>query len=45
MKNKNYKIEYIDIQKLKLSEYNPRIHNNSMLVQLEKSIIGKGRII
>ncbi len=38
MRNKNYKIEYIDIQKLKLSEYNPRIHTNSMLDQLEKSI-------
>ena len=38
MKNKNYKIEYIEINKLKLSTYNPRIHDNSMLEQLEKSI-------
>ncbi len=38
MKNKNYKIEYININKLKLSEYNPRIHDKSMIKQLEKSI-------
>ncbi len=38
MTKTNYKIEYIDINKLKLSEYNPRIHDNSMLEQLEKSI-------
>jgi len=38
MKKNNYKIEYIDINDLKLSEYNPRIHDNSMLEQLEKSI-------
>jgi len=38
MNNKNYKIEYIEIDKLKLSTYNPRIHDKAMLLQLEKSI-------
>lgn len=38
MKQTNYKIEYININQLKLSEYNPRIHNNSMIERLEKSI-------
>ncbi|MCK9293354.1 DNA modification methylase [archaeon] len=34
----NYKIEYKKINQLKLSEYNPRIHDKSMIEQLEKSI-------
>jgi len=38
MTQTNYKIEYTNINQLKLSEYNPRIHDNSMLEQLEKSI-------
>ncbi|NLK93934.1 MAG: ParB N-terminal domain-containing protein, partial [Clostridiales bacterium] len=38
MTKTNYKIEYVNINNLKLSEYNPRIHDKSMLKQLEKSI-------
>jgi len=38
MTKTNYQIQYININNLKLSEYNPRIHDNSMLEQLEKSI-------
>ena len=38
MKETNYKIGYVNINNLKLSEYNPRIHDKSMLEQLEKSI-------
>ena len=38
MTETNYKIEYININNLKLSEYNPRIHDKSMIEQLEKSI-------
>ena len=38
MTKTNYKIEHVNINNLKLSEYNPRIHDKSMLKQLEKSI-------
>ena len=38
MTKNNYQIQYININNLKLSEYNPRIHDKSMLEQLEKSV-------
>lgn len=38
MQSNKYKIKYISINRLKLSEYNPRNNNNTMLDQLEKSI-------
>lgn len=34
-----FKIEYIDIDVLKLSEYNPRKHSPEMLEQLKRSIV------
>jgi DNA modification methylase len=33
-----FKIEYVDINLLKLSEYNPRTHSKEMLEQLKKSL-------
>lgn len=39
MSNQNFKIEYINIDVLKLSEYNPRKHSTEMLEQLKKSIV------
>jgi DNA modification methylase len=38
MTNQNLKIEYIDIDVLKLSEYNPRTHSKEMLEQLKNSL-------
>lgn len=37
--NTQFKIEYVDINLLKLSEYNPRKHSSDMLEQLKRSII------
>lgn len=39
MSKQNFKIEYIDINVLKLSEYNPRKHSPDMLEQLKRSIV------
>lgn len=39
MTNQNFKIEYIPIDELKLSEYNPRKHSPEMLEQLKRSIV------
>ena len=36
--NTKFKIEYVDINLLKLSEYNPRIHSQEMLEQLKTSL-------
>ena len=38
MENK-FKIEYVSISDLKLSEYNPRKHSAEMLEQLKRSIV------
>ena len=34
-----FKIEYVNISELKLSEYNPRKHSVEMLEQLKRSIV------
>jgi DNA modification methylase len=39
MSKQNFRIEYINIDVLKLSEYNPRKHSPEMLEQLKKSIV------
>lgn len=39
MSKEMFKIEYVDINLLKLSEYNPRKHSKEMLEQLTRSIV------